>query len=173
LVGLYGLAASTIQILISAKLSMNSIPAVYTYWISLSRSISSTGFSKMNEKVKPSKMIRTAIFVILSQGAFFLIIGLVLNLPLYFIANIGIGFSTVLLYGFGLKMVLDRNQSKNTVVYSCIFQFANGFMSAVIPYLAGYGAQYNIDLVIILIGLGTFVLAGILLVLQQIYAKRK
>ena len=56
------------------------------------------------------------------QGISFIILGIFLDLVLYFIINAILGYTTIILYAISLKMILEKNEKYSTAKFSIIYQ---------------------------------------------------
>ena len=146
----------------SVKLEQNGIASFYVYSIALGRSISSGYFSKKLENIKFEKYNAAIIWTIIIQCIMALILALIMNQILFIVFGIMLGLTTIVLYAFPLKMILDKNTAGNTMKYSAFFHFTLGLVSATLPYFSSLIIEDSVDSVFILVAIALAALGSVI-----------
>lgn len=173
LVIFHNLIYNSVPILISAKFLDYSIESYLTYVLAFIKTTFSTIFVMISEKITLQKIGRIGLIFGILECLIMISLGFYINIWFYAISSAVMGVTGIVLYTCGLKLVLEKNSYYNVSLYAGVYEGLIGLMFAIAPVVAGWGAQFNYDLVFILIGSIGIVLAVLYFLLfnQQIRKK--
>lgn len=158
--------ASSLQILISKNLELFGVESYLTYIFWMFRQIIMLLASLSVAKIRSNKIGLNSLLIGLLYGLISISFIIPYDFTLYIILHCLFGYASIALYTYAIKILLEKNSIHHTAKYSSLFEAMMGVGSGIGPYVTGVGADLDINMTFLWLGLGGIILS---LIIFRIY----